>query len=145
METLYFDKYEEYECMSCIKCNRFDELMFFIIINSYEFTEEEIEILKLLLKNVANVNWRNIYGLHSLETAITDKNINMIKLLLKMEQMYMEIVSSCYYSGKIIELLLKYGANVNIKCRDGRKMLHYLITSGKRNDIEIWGRSEYKK
>lgn len=68
-----------------------------------------VDIMKLLLDSGAHVNTANRYGLTPLS------------------------ISSCRYKGmRIVNLLIKRGANVNLKAKDGRSALHLAAEEGHR-------------
>ncbi|ELU10928.1 hypothetical protein CAPTEDRAFT_51764, partial [Capitella teleta] len=65
--------------------------------------EETGRIVKLLLKNGANVNKRNFIGMTPFVMAVRTGNVSMVKLF------------------------LEYGAEVNAQDIEGSTVLHYVV------------------
>ena len=109
----------------------------------------DTEISKLLIPAAVNVNFRNNDGETPLHLAAGEGNANKVDLLLKagasvslvarqgtalhysmhpLDQPYdnLSVAEKCL---QVVELLLKYKANVNAKDRDGKTPMDYAVTS----------------
>lgn len=110
-----------------------------------------IEILELLLKHGANPNIQDKHHAYSLNYAIASGKLEKIDLLLKNgadpnakyanQTMLMKIFLNTSLNKaeqtKIIESLLKHGANPNIPDHNGFTVLHYAAQRGNLSAIEL--------
>jgi ankyrin repeat protein len=111
--------------------------------------EVKKDLIELLLKNGADINYRSESGLTLLHYAVLSCNKDIIKLLLK--EMSLDLLNQTAEGGHtvlhyaigimrqdIIELLLDSGVNINKASNDSIPLLPYSIQTGRKDIVELF-------
>ena len=104
-----------------------------------------VEIFNILVKHGADLMCKNGYGDNLLISAISSGNVKMVKMILDMKlfdingcDRYAPIHMASFKNLEIINILIEYGADINIKDEIGRNALQLAIWNGKLNIVEFF-------
>lgn len=114
-----------------------------MIASKYANTSSSIDIMKLLIEYKADINATSKKGntplIHAVTCADTTSTIKAIKILLaaganpNIKNMYGTTALFFVHKIKIVNLLLDYGADLNIIHKNGYNILHYILIKNPNN------------
>ena len=85
-------------------------------------------IVRLLVTHINDIDYKNEYGITFLHQACTDQHEHIACILLEAGATVIPIYTSHWFSTRVIELLLKYGADPNYHYPNGISVLYKLAS-----------------